>query len=327
MRRISRFFLILVPLIVACSLLAGCSPAATATEEESALSEETEEPVVPSETPVQPNATPTTASPTEVPSGPAALPPEPQVIEFTASDGQALQGTYYPAAVNPAPVIVLMHWVNYDETDWDAIAVWLQNRGMPSRTTEPNFPWQDGSWFPATPKDFSIGVFTFSFRDCEAPLGCRSMQPQAWLLDAQAAMQTAAGLEGVDPANVISAGASIGADGAIDGCVWLNEQVPNSCQGAFSLSPGSYLGMDYSETVFRMQQPAVGLEALPTWCLADEAEIGICNAAAKPNFTAYEMLEFPGAGHGMMILSPEVEPSGMQALLDFIEAAAGIPVP
>lgn len=317
-------------LLAALILLAGCAPEETPTvvaQTQEALPAQTESAAAPTFTSPPPTAEPTLPPPTETPPALAALPAEPQMIEFTAADGQALQGVYYPAAVNPSPVIVLMHWVNGNEHDWDSIAVWLQNRGVPSRTAVPLYPWQDSSWFPPLPQDFSIGVFTFSFRGCETEQGCGSFDPQGWLLDAQAAAQTAAGLPGVDPTRVITAGASIGADGAVDGCIWLNENNPTSCQGAFSLSPGGYLSVTYADAVFRMQRPAVGLEALPTWCLADETEINICNEAADPTFTAYQVLEFPGAGHGMMILSPSVEPSGMQALLDFIEQAAGIPAP
>jgi hypothetical protein len=42
------------------------------------------------------------------------LPADLQEIEFEAQDGQLLHGTYYPAGVNPAPVIVLMHWAPGD---------------------------------------------------------------------------------------------------------------------------------------------------------------------------------------------------------------------
>jgi len=290
----------------------------------------TELPVPPSQTPVPPTLTPippspqpTEIPPTVTPSGPPLLPPDPQVIDFTASDGQALKGTYYPAAANPAPVIVLMHWAGGDETDWDAIAVWLQNRAVPSRTSPAAYPWQDGSWFPPVPVDFSIAVFTFSFRGCLSNQGCQAFDIPGWLLDAQAGILTAAKLEGVDPARLIVAGASIGADGASDGCFLVNNVMPGACKGALSFSPGDYLNLAYSKAVKELQQPADGSPAVPVWCLADEKEIGVCQAASNPAYTAYKTFEFPGAGHAMTMLSPKVTPSAMQTLLDFIQLAIG----
>lgn len=107
-----------------------------------------------------------------------ALAPDPQVITFSASDGQTLTGTYYPASVNPAPVIVLMHWMGGSQKDWSAVAVWLQNRGVDSGISSPAFPWLDISWFPELPDDFSISVFAFSFRGCENGDGCKTMDSE-----------------------------------------------------------------------------------------------------------------------------------------------------
>src|SRR3990167_1500259 len=44
--------------------------------------------------------------PTLTPPAPP-LPPDPQRIEFEAEDGTKLVGYYFPAAVNPAPMVVL----------------------------------------------------------------------------------------------------------------------------------------------------------------------------------------------------------------------------
>ena len=42
-----------------------------------------------------------------------------------------LKGYYYPSASDqPAPLVVLMHWVMGDMSDWYEIAPWLQNRGL-----------------------------------------------------------------------------------------------------------------------------------------------------------------------------------------------------
>jgi hypothetical protein len=220
--------------------------------------------------PAQPTALPpTAAAPTEPPpptptSGPQPLPGDPQEILFSASDGEPLQGTYYPAAVNPAPLVVLMHWVGGDKSDWYEIAVWLQNRGQANPFPNPGSePWWDPTWFPALPADTSYGVFIFSFRDCEPyEAGCAGWTPDVWLLDAQAVMLKAVELEGVDPTRIVAIGSSIGADGAADGCLYLEEQVPGSCKGAASLTPGDYLTLAFSEVVKQLGEKQT---PIPVW--------------------------------------------------------------
>ncbi len=69
----------------------------------SPLPSSTDAPVLSTNPP--PPATDTPAPPTLPP-----LPPEPQRIELTSDDGAPLVGMYYPAATNPAPIVVLMHW-------------------------------------------------------------------------------------------------------------------------------------------------------------------------------------------------------------------------
>jgi dienelactone hydrolase len=244
-----------------------------------------------------------------------ALAAEPQVITFTASDGQTLTGTYYPASVNPAPVIVLMHWMGGNEHDWDAVAVWLQNRGVESLTTDTAYTWLDGSWFPNVPDGFSVGVLTFTFRGCENSHGCMNMDEAGWLLDAQAAVLTAAGLEGADPTRIISAGASIGADGAADGCYLANEVTPGTCKGSFSLSPGGYLTVAYANAVQKLQS-AEAADSIPAWCLADQSEIYVCEMAKGDT---YRSIEIQDGGHGMMMINPNLDPQALELLIEFTQ--------
>ena len=142
------------------------------------------------------------------------LPPEPQIIEFNSADGYPLTGRYFPAAVNPAPLVVLMHWALGDQEDWAEIAYWLQNRGLSGKSPK-DAPWLDPSWFPPLGINKTYAVFTFTFRNCEG--GCKGFPRELWLQDATAAMRTAYGLEGIDKNLITAIGASIGADGAADG--------------------------------------------------------------------------------------------------------------
>ena len=247
------------------------------------------------------------------------LPSEPREVNFTASDGQSLTGYYYPAAGTPAPVVVFMHWVGGDKSDWYELAPWLQNRGLDNPFENPGVEsWWDPTWFPAVPESSSYAVFIFSFRGCSPyTAGCPAITPTEWLLDAQAAMETARGLEGVDPTRVAAIGSSIGADGAPDGCAWLNEQYPGSCRGALSLSPGGYLGIPYSDIVGELGEND---PATAAWCLADENEYAVCEMGDAAGNTAYMSYQVPGGSHGNRLLQPDLEPLPMQLILDFLAA-------
>jgi len=276
---------------------------------------EDEQPAEPTatDTPVptpEPTATPTvepTAEPTIEPTSepPAGLPPEPQEIQFQTSDGATLMGRYYPAAQQGAPVIVLMHWAGGDRNDWNEIAFWLQNRGLSG--TSPNLgaaPWLEPSWFPAMPAEKSYAVFTFSFRSYEDDL---DGGPEEWLLDAQAGVQAARQLEGIDSSKVVAIGASIGADGAVDGCG------ANNCLGALSLSPGSYLTIPYTEAVKTMDDAGQTV-----WCFYAVEDKGSASACQSASGEHYQTAEWPGDPHGMILLSPDIDPSAMQMILDFL---------
>ncbi|MFH1524784.1 MAG: hypothetical protein ABIF04_07440 [Chloroflexota bacterium] len=300
-----------IALLIAVFILAACGKGAVPTTgaTEAQIEGSTES------TPIPPAATSTD----EPPSGSPALAPDPQEVTFQASDGQELKGLYYPAAINPAPVVVFMHWVGGDKSDWYEIAVWLQNRGQANPFPNPSDePWWDPTWFPAVPADRSYGVFIFSFRGCTPyKVGCTDGGPEVWLLDAQAAMLEASQLEGVDPTQIVAIGSSIGADGAPDACFWLNEQKPGSCKGALSLSPGGFLKIPYPVAVLTLgkNQPPVA-----AWCLADETEFGVCESAEMVDNPEYMDFMIPGGGHGNMLLRPGLEPLPMQTILDFLSA-------
>ena len=326
----SRVICLLLTLILAVNLSACQASEPESTDVPASEAPAAEEKVETEQPSPQPEATeplPTdTSQPVEepTPSLPAfePLPPEPQEVTFQAADGQDLMGLYYPAAVDAAPLVVLMHWAPGDQYDWPAIAFWLQNRGLSEDDLEFSpasmGPWLDSSWFPEIPAESSYAVFSFTFRGCDG--GCSSFDREAWLLDAQAAMQTAYMLEGIDQTRIVSAGASIGADGAPDGCLWLNEQAPGSCQGGFSFSPGGYLSLDYSQVV-------AGLEtfdpAVPVWCLYAEGDKASAEACRSATGDLYQSFGYSGSGHGIELIGPDIEPNTLQLLLDFITQTIG----
>jgi len=315
MRRVSRRIfdgrILSLAAVITIVALGGCrvtAPTAepTATAASSATATLAPTATAPAPTSTVPLPTDVPATPTPEPT-PDVLPAEPQTIPFQAADGQTLSGTYYPAATRPAPCVVLMHWALGDETSWAVIAPWLQNRVDLSGISAPSdAPWHDYTWFPPVPDSVSYAVFTFTFRGCEG--GCSQVHGEGWLLDARAAVETAKTLAGVDPDQLVTVGASIGADGAVNGCA-------EGCRGAFSLSPGSYLTVDYAADVARL---AKAYPAVPVECLAsegDSAAYRACQTAAGDNC---EDIIYPGESHGMNLVRPDVEPETLQVVLDFL---------
>jgi len=268
----------------------------------------TEEP--PEEPTTVPTEAPTEVPPTEPPSEPTAapLPADRQTVSFEASDGQALEGYYYPADVNPAPLVVLMHWAPGDASHWEEIAYWLQNRGL-GGASGGSGPWFDPSWFPAQPDGRSYAVFTFTYRQCGGSGGCQSFEPEGWLDDARAAMATARELDGVNPDMVIAIGASIGSDGAVDAC-------GDGCLGALALSPGSYLGVPFAEAVSTLDG---GDAPRPVWCLAAEGDGESAPTCEGASGSLYRSIVYPGNDHGMMLIKPGLEPGVLDLVLDFLE--------
>ncbi|MBP7227618.1 MAG: hypothetical protein KA988_00780 [Longilinea sp.] len=277
--------------------------------------------VSPSPLPPQPSLTPT-EQPRPTATQPAEIPAAPQEVTFYAVDGQELHGLYYRAAVEPAPTVVLMHWVNGNQSDWYEIAVWLQNRGQANPFPLPgDSPWWNPTWFPALPAERSYAVFIFNFRTCEQANERCSLPFDQWgkfFLDAQAAMIKVRKLPGVDVNNIVAIGSSIGADGAANACFWLNAQYPDSCRGALSLSPGGYLGIGYLEAVRKMSDPP-----LPVWCLADENENFVCDSAKQAKNPNYQAITIPSGGHGNFLLRPNLQPLPMQLMIDFLYQATG----
>lgn len=244
--------------------------------------------------------------------GAESLPPEPQLIPFLAADGFEHTGTYYPGTKNPGPLVILMHWAGGDETDWAAIAPWLQNRGLPGpENPAPERTWLDSSWFPELGSQTSFGVFTFTFRYCEG--GCTQFDVEGWLQDAYGAMEMARQLPGVDPQQIVLIGASVGADGAVDACM-------DGCQGALSLSPGSYLGVDYAEAVTAAEELGA-----PVWCLAAEDDVPSFAACSNAEGDLYRPIFHPGADHGMSLIKPDTfDPDTMEVILEFLDLTLGL---
>lgn len=242
-------------------------------------------------------------------------PSDPQAVEIPTPDGRLLEGYFFPASVPNAPLVVLMHWAGGNYLDWTAIAPWLQNRGvvLDWPPADVDGPWLDASWFPMMPPEVSFAVLVFNYGDFgNSPYGDTR---ESWVDDSLAAMVFGSSLEGVDPHRIITLGASIGADGAVDGCYLFNDAGEyGTCIGALSLSPGNYLTDTYT---YPEAAEYIDLAGFPVWCWAAEGDgnsPALCRALTGQMARTFL---FSGGDHGMRLLTPD------QALLEPIPGFDG----
>lgn len=263
-------------------VLAACgdgAPTEPAPAEDTPVSVEEEAPEVESESEPAPTEEP---EPTAVPeSAFEPLPPDGQRVEFTAEDGTALVGYYYPASAPDAPVVVLMHWARGDQTDWqkNGMIDWLQNRAGGGGTQSPS---KQSVIYPPMPEGVSFAVFAFDFRGFGESSG--SFNQAGGLMDAKAAYEIAKTLGGVDPNSIAGIGSSIGADGVVNGCA-------EGCLGALSLSPGGYLTVPYPDAV-------KAVDGKPVTCVASEGDTTSAEACRAAVGAFYLSIIYPGDAHG-----------------------------
>lgn len=262
----------------------------------------------------------------ETPSPTFTLTPSPTVtlaadqlgtrVTFTAEDGRELVGYFYPAWKPNAPIVVLMHEYGNSQAAWkeSAIIPWMQNWGAQDPTGQEYV--YAGGRLPQMPKDLSFAVLTFDFRGHGESLPNLLMadlkqNAALFLMDARAAYAFAATLPGVDPNRVIGIGASIGADAVVDACA--------SCAGAFSVSPGNWLGMDYGQAVQSIL--ARGRPVRCMYAVNDGDAPKTCWSIAPGDL--YLIFAYPGIKHGMTFFVPRKMEAGFgQNLLEFLQAAS-----
>ena len=246
-------------------------------------------------------------------------PVEKKEITITTGENRSVDAIFYPSKYAEAPLVILMHWAPGDQKDWVEIAHWLQNSGFGGTgENSSSNAWLDPTWFPKMDEDRSYAVLTFTFPGCNG--GCSAFDSE-WLADVQAVVDYAHGMETIIADKIITVGASIGADGAVDGCLHLNTIYPGSCSGSFSMSPGSYLTVEYEQAV---RDLGALTTPVPAWCLYAENDGGSAEACGNfevENYTAYP---YPANavlenGHGMMLVEPNLEPNPLELLVQFLK--------
>jgi hypothetical protein len=233
------------------------------------------------------------------------LPPDKQRTEFESEDGVTLVGSYFPAAVNPAPLVILMHQAGSERGTWEDLGMvsWLQNRDQSGGALFS--PLINKISWPPMPPGISFAVFTFDFRE-HGESGGSAQSGSDFLVDAKAAFRVAENLPGVNPNQIVMIGASIGADAAVDTCV-------SGCLGGLSLSPGNYLDVDYAEVVAEM-----GLDDKPAWCLASEEDSFSASICGSASGSSYRSIIYGQGGHGEALLISGLNPDIGQIILDFL---------
>lgn len=261
-----------------------------------------------------------------LPPGCAPADAAPQALELSALDGVELAGTFYPAAECGAPVVILMHQYQGNKESWRELALWLQNRPndlsfMPGGVMAA--PAAQYAWFPAMPDGVSFNVLAFDFRGHgESESSGEDYDPAGYILDAQAALLAAKLLPNVAFNQLITIGASIGADASLDACVQLNGtqlhdfQSNQGCIGVMSFSPGNYLNVSYTDVVTRMSEPPFNILV---YCVAAE-EDGIspdlCGASLPGNFVGTVYAD--RGEHGIAFLKEGFDPDIGKLILDFL---------
>ncbi|NPV57932.1 MAG: hypothetical protein HPY76_14855 [Anaerolineae bacterium] len=307
----------LVLMILAALLLAACAPVATPSAAPSEPPPTQTQPPLPEPTATEPLPEPTVEQP-------PAYPADPVTVSFQASDGQELSGTFLPAAVADAPVVVLMHQINMNGPyEWEVIADWLQNRGRlkEAYNNPKNESFRDPAWFPAMPADMPLAVFYFTFRGCDTSRGCTDIDMAGWQLDAVAAVQTAVAQPGIDPAKIITIGTSIGADGAVDGCGLAPNMgaLEQPCLGVMPVSPGSYLELEYPAFAKMLLQG--GTQQIT--CVAPEKEATQEDGCLSFEGEGYLTEIVPNGEHGIYLANPAVSPDLLTIMLTFLGDVLG----
>lgn len=310
------FFSLII--LAACRLGAEAPPSATLPPQRLAVTRTPR----PSTTPIPPptqRAT-ITLEPTQLNAVVSVTPsfnPHGQRIVFRAEDGQELVGYYYIAPKPNAPVVVMMHqFLSNQAQAWPIsdLIPWLQNYPVQGSDAIPT-PSAQGL-LPNMPPGVHFNVLTFDFRG-HGESGGRYVayltdEAKKWyLMDARAAYALARALPNADPNRVIGFGTSIGADAVLNACY-------EGCAGTFSISPGSYLGQDWTADAYR-----VSSAGKPVRCMFSFNDGNTASTCTSLPVTAYyRIAAYEGKKHGEDFLVPrKMEPTFGQILLDFLLAA------
>ncbi len=188
-----------------------------------------------------------------------------------------------------------MHQKLANQTLWWAedagFIPWLQNwpapgAGQPTPSA--------GGRLPLLNPTLTFNVLTFDFRGHGESDGPMPQDIAEYLIDARAAYEAARSLPQVDANRIVGIGTSIGADAVVDACD------VDYCRGAFSISPGNWLGVDYRQTAARLIAQNKPVRCM--YAINDGPSPVTCTSLATGDF--YKTFAYGGVKHGMSFLVP-----------------------
>jgi len=211
-----------------------------------------------------------------------------------------------------------MHQFEGNQAMWQEsqLIKWLQN--WPVSFSQALSTPSAGGKLPIMPSDLSFAVFTFDFRGHGESLpadiipdGIRA-HADKFLMDARAAYQIAGQMPNVDATKIMGLGASIGADAVVDTC-------SEGCVGAFSISPGSWLNVDYGQAVSNLIEAGKPVRCM--YAVNDGTSLTTCWSVSPSK--RYKIFAYSGKKHGMdfVLLPRKMEIDFGTNLLEFLMEA------
>lgn len=197
---------------------------------------------------------------------------EPLRVTFQSEDGTPLVGTAYLTS-GPAPGVLLMHQNRADKEAWEPLIQALR----------------------ADPRTAGFAIFAIDFPGHGESGG--SLTDESTLAAARSALAAFRTFNGVDPNRIAMVGASIGADAAVDTC-------GAGCVAAASVSPGSFLGIAYSDALAAL----LAEKDPPVLCIAasaDGASPAICQGGQTVGLSDYQVQIYDGDAHGNFLFLAE----------------------
>ena len=209
--------------------------------------------------------------PSQEPGTPTPAPTESVLpMTITAADGTALQARYYAPSRRPAPAALLIHQAGGSQQDWASLVEPLHSAGY--------------------------AVMTFDLRGHGGSGGQASWAQTS--ADMQAALALLSQLPGVDPSQIVTIGASVGANLALNGCADLV-----GCAAAVLLSPG----LDYYGLATAGAMPRLGSRPLLIAASENDANNPADSMMLDSLATSgdHQLIVFPAAGHGTQMLAAQ----------------------
>jgi photosystem II stability/assembly factor-like uncharacterized protein len=234
-----------------------------------------------------------------------------QEFFLSGPNGDTFPVVYYPPSTSSAPAVILMHQVNMDLFQWDAIARWLW-KGDISEYTDKEHPWLDSSWFPDNTLEERPAVFVFTYRECNN--GCGSPDSRKVLNDAQTVINYAINQPEIDADRITVVGTSVSADAALDACFLMYRESGFECENVVSLSPGSYLDFEYVSVVKEMKKSDTNVYCYASRADSESADLCMGN---RPSDSYYYFVG-KGLQHGVELFAPDYEVNMLEELIKLI---------